>query len=605
LKHQWISSLSLLIAERVAFTKFYSGIRRKKGFSAAATMLNFEECRRYEEKVLHLVTLLQEEQIKLLHDRKAANIAGIAVFNRALFVIAVSLIILLMLIALTVRYNARLKQRIATKSEELTSIIERITDGFIVLDKDFRCTYANKRIGEMTKRDPSSLLGKNIWGQFPDQIGSVTYNSFNQAIQEQRYCSHIDFNQPLDLWQENHIYPSPDGLSIFVRDITLQKRAEEKLIHSERMYKAIASNIPGSVICLLDMEQRYFLIEGDILEKLGYSKETLLGKRLEEVVPLQRYDDVKHNFTRVFQGETFSIESRVGQFDLSTRYVPLKDEDKKIYAIMLVVIDITELKKAERNVSELNTSLERKISERTHQLAFANKELEAFSYSVAHDLRTPLRAVAGYSTMLIEDYGNQFDDEGRRLLQGLQYHNRKMSNLIDDLLTFSRLGKKEINKSAVDMNGLTESVLSEIGTSSIKIVIDELHPSTADTTLLKQVMINILSNAVKYSSKSAEPTIEISSKREEGMIIYSVRDNGVGFDMKYADKLFGVFQRLHSDEEFDGTGVGLAIVQRIVKRHGGNVWAQAVLGHGATFFFSLPENPSAEILLELENHISL
>jgi len=401
---QRIDSLSFLITERVTFTKFYSGIRREQGFTAAAPLLTFEESRQYEDKVLHLVTILQQKETTLLIERKEATNKSITAFNQILFVIFGSLIVLSISISLGIRHNSRLKQKIKIKSEELSVIIERITDGFIVLDKDFYCIYANKRIGEMIKRSSESLLGKYIWDEFPDQIGSATYNSFYKAIKEQRYCSHIDFNLPLDLWQENHIYPSPDGLSVFVRDITLQKRAEEKLIKSERMYKAIASSIPGSVICLLDTEQRYFLIEGDILEKLGYSKKALLGKKLQDVVSQHRYREIKPDIERVFRGEIFSTESRLGEFDLNTRFVPLKDENKNVYAVMLVVIDITDLKKAERSISELNVGLERRIDERTHQLASANKELEAFSYSVAHDLRTPLRAVAGYSTMLVEDY---------------------------------------------------------------------------------------------------------------------------------------------------------------------------------------------------------
>jgi light-regulated signal transduction histidine kinase (bacteriophytochrome) len=249
----------------------------------------------------------------------------------------------------------------------------------------------------------------------------------------------------------------------------------------------------------------------------------------------------------------------------------------------------SELETAYQSITELNAGLEGKIASRTVELELANKELEAFSYSVAHDLRTPLRAVAGYSTMLKEDYHDKLDDEGKRLLAELQFNNKKMADLIDDLLTFSRLGRKPVSKSLVDMEQLVISAQSDLSLQPSKIVTKNLHPAFADASLIRNVMTNLISNAVKYSSKNKNAVVEIFSERKEGTIIYSVRDNGVGFDMAYAGKLFGVFQRLHSDDEFHGTGVGLAIVQRIVTRHGGSVWAQAKVNEGATFSFSLPE----------------
>lgn len=378
-------------------------------------------------------------------------------------------------------------------------------------------------------------------------------------------------------------------------DITLQKEAEEKLIRNERIYKAVASNIPGSVICLLDPAYRYFLVEGDILEKLGFSKGMLIGKKPDDILPEDQYSKFKDELERAFRGEVFSVETKRLDYILLSRYVPLKDDAKNIYAVMIIVLDITDLKKAENHIAELNAGLEKKINERTQQLESANKELEAFSYSVAHDLRTPLRAVAGYSTMIAEDYTDKLDAEGKRLLKELQYNTEKMGKLIDDLLTFSRLGRKPITKSTVDMRAVIASVQEDIGWHDAKIIMHNLHPIVADASLIRHVMVNLLSNAVKYSSKAKVPCVEISSEHNDHAVTYSVRDNGVGFDMEYAGKLFGVFQRLHPDEEFDGTGVGLAIVQRIVTRHGGKVWAQAKVNEGATFYFTIPDEDTHNI----------
>jgi PAS domain S-box-containing protein len=373
------------------------------------------------------------------------------------------------------------------------------------------------------------------------------------------------------------------------QDIDQRKKAAEKIEQSERIYKTIASSIPGTVITLFDSEFRYLLIEGDMLEKAGYTKGTLLGNKAQDVLSTERFAYVKSAYERVFKGESFSMETARQGHDFITHFVPLKNEHNEVYMAMSVGIDVTELKKAHHHISELNVGLEQKIKERTHELELANRELEAFSYSVAHDLRTPLRAVAGYSTILEEDYHDQFDAEGKRLLAELQFNNKKMGDLIDDLLTFSRLGRKPVSKSLIDMKVLITSVLNDMILHSVNVTTGTLHPIVGDAALIKQVMINLISNAVKYSSKRKDPRVEIFSEQKDKKVIYSVRDNGVGFDMKYAAKLFGVFQRLHSEEEFHGTGVGLAIVQRIITRHEGTVSTQAKINEGATFSFSLPD----------------
>jgi light-regulated signal transduction histidine kinase (bacteriophytochrome) len=238
-------------------------------------------------------------------------------------------------------------------------------------------------------------------------------------------------------------------------------------------------------------------------------------------------------------------------------------------------------------------NLDTKVKERTSQLERVNKELEAFSYSVSHDLRTPLRAVSGYSIMLKEDYDDKLDAEGKRIVGNIITNARMMGQLIDDLLAFSRLGKKELTSTKVDMQLLAISIVNELLQSDLekdyKINIGILPPIEADPGMIKQVLINLLSNAIKYSSKEARPEIEIGSEDEETRTIYYVKDNGVGFDMAYAGKLFGVFQRLHSQEEFEGTGVGLALVKRIIDKHNGEVWAEGKENIGATFYFSLPK----------------
>jgi len=241
--------------------------------------------------------------------------------------------------------------------------------------------------------------------------------------------------------------------------------------------------------------------------------------------------------------------------------------------------------RAARDVAQTRATLADELEE-------TNKELESFSYSVSHDLRAPLRAIIGFSRILEEDYGGNLDDEGRRLLSVIRESSQRMGELIDDLLELSRLGRKPLSTMAINMKRLADDVFKEIradGWRSHRFVLGSLPPVHGDATLVRQAWLNLLSNAAKFSSKREQPLIEVSGHENGAECVYCVRDNGAGFDMRYYDKLFGVFQRLHGADEFPGTGVGLAIVQRVVTRHGGRVWAEGKLGEGAAFYFSLPK----------------
>jgi signal transduction histidine kinase len=233
------------------------------------------------------------------------------------------------------------------------------------------------------------------------------------------------------------------------------------------------------------------------------------------------------------------------------------------------------------------------LKERTVQLEDMNKELESFSYSVSHDLRAPLRAISGYSKMIFRQHGDTFDENTRRQFNLIMDNARMMGQLIDDLLALARLGKEALSVSRLNMEDLTRDVWEELKANNpdrpIDLKIDHVPPGRGDRSLIKQVLVNILSNAIKFTRIREVPRIEVGGYREEKGNVYYVRDNGVGFDMQYHHKLFGVFQRLHGVAEYEGTGVGLAIVQRIIQRHGGRVWAESEVDKGATFYFSLPQ----------------
>jgi light-regulated signal transduction histidine kinase (bacteriophytochrome) len=242
------------------------------------------------------------------------------------------------------------------------------------------------------------------------------------------------------------------------------------------------------------------------------------------------------------------------------------------------------LEKLKRHAEEL----ELRVQQRTAELEVTNKELESFSYSVSHDLRAPLRAVDGYARMLEEDYAAALDGEGRRLLGVVRASSARMGQLIDDLLAFSRLGRREPARQPLDMAALVREVVDELGAGAAQVAITDLPAAKADPSLIKQVWINLVGNALKYSGKRQDARVDIGGAEDPEEQLYWVRDNGVGFDPRYQAKLFGVFQRLHKAEEFPGTGVGLAIVHRVVTRHGGRVWAESKPGEGACFYFALP-----------------
>jgi PAS domain S-box-containing protein len=303
---------------------------------------------------------------------------------------------------------------------------------------------------------------------------------------------------------------------------------------------------------------------------------------------------------RILRGQHLhDLELRVHRIGTDARrifnYGGTLVQDANGHPLMAIVTlnDITERKESEEEIRQLNVDLERRVERRTAELEAANKELEAFSYSVSHDLRAPLRAVDGFSQAVLEDYGAQLPKEGRHYLQTIREGAQRMGVLIDDLLTFSRLSRLPLNKAPVNMGKLAREAFEELkgqqNGRKIDIRIGDLAPCEGDPALLKQVWMNLISNAIKYTRKRDAAIVDVGSREEKNENVYFVCDNGAGFDMRYANKLFGVFQRLHRADEFEGTGVGLAIVQRVIHRHGGRVWVEAAVDRGASFYFTMRE----------------
>ncbi len=297
-------------------------------------------------------------------------------------------------------------------------------------------------------------------------------------------------------------------------------------------------------------------------------------------------------------------EQKVSDFELTARARDGKetavsynattfyDRDRRLQGVYSAARDVTERKKTEETLLALKNELESRVHQRTAELEVANKELEAFTYSVSHDLRAPLRAIDGFSRKVVMGYADKLDDEGRRLLQVVRDNAQKMGKLIDDLLAFSRMGRREIALQPLDMNAIVEGVAGELRAAepqrAIEFAFSPMPRAWGDAAMLRQVWLNLIANAIKFSGRRQVARIEIGGRVEGKEVEYWVKDNGAGFDMQYADKLFGVFQRLHRQDEFEGTGVGLAIAQRVLHRHKGRIWGEGKPDAGATFRFALP-----------------
>src|SRR5450631_1570088 len=304
-------------------------------------------------------------------------------------------------------------------------------------------------------------------------------------------------------------------------------------------------------------------------------------------------------------------EKRAAELIIANNELAYQNEEKEKRAEELLIAN-RELKQAEVDIHKLNEELEQKVIERTFQLESVNnelesvnKELESFSYSVSHDLRAPIRAINAYTKILVEDYSGKIDTDGAKILYSIMRNSKKMGELIDDLLAFSKLGRKQVTVSEINMATLVNLVREELLFDDGEIIpefnVGALPPAKGDQSLIKQVWINLISNAIKYSKYKPKIHITIGGYEKDNHVVYYVKDDGAGFDMQYYDKLFGVFQRLHSQEEFEGTGIGLAIVQKIVNRHSGTVWAESTLNEGACFYFSLPAVKTAVQLINLHN----
>ncbi|MCU7497457.1 MAG: PAS domain S-box protein [Ignavibacteria bacterium] len=448
----------------------------------------------------------------------------------------------------------------------------------------------------------------------------------------------------VEILSNNITFGSKEARLVLANDITEKKAALEALQDSEKRFRSLFEYSPISIweedfsiiknhIDLLkttgvtDFKDYLEMYPDEIRQSIEMVRVLDVNEATLELFEAEKKEDITGAFPRIAEEEDYRVqrESIIAisegktKFEIDSVLRTLKGKEvhthirwnvaegfEQTYAKVLVTIeDITELKKTEEalrisnhELNKLNEELEERVKKRTEQLEAANKELEAFSYSVSHDLKAPLRAIDGFSQILLDDFGPEFNPEAKRFLNIISKNAGQMEQLIEDLLAFSKIYNREKNEVLINMNSLvasiTEQFIKDNSGRKILFTIRELPESTGDRPMLQQVWINLVSNAVKFTKDRDEALIEIGGEKRGNEVVYYIKDNGTGFNMEYAYKLFGVFQRLHPSSEFEGTGVGLAIVQRILRRHEGNIWAEAEAGKGATFYFSLPIRKSGQ-----------
>jgi PAS domain S-box-containing protein len=502
------------------------------------------------------------------------------------------------------RLNAELDNRIAERTAELSDYKYALDQSSIVAITDQKgiIRHVNNNFCRISGYSSQELIGQdhriiNSGYHSKEYIRNLWVTIANGGIWKGELKN--EAKDGSTYWVDTTIVPflNSEGKPIqyvaIRADITERKKAEE-----QQSLLASIINSSDEAIFSIDLHGKVTSWNRGANALFGYSLPEMLGKEVTVLIePGRRHEEdlliekiIRKENVEHYETERIRKDGAVIQVSLNV--APITNAEGKVIGASKIARNITELKKAQQHIIELNINLEQKVIERTEQLGIINRELEAFTYSVSHDLRAPLRIIDGFADMLVTDHSDRLDGEGRRLLGIIMANASRMGRLIDDLLNLSHLGRKEIATTAVDMDRLVRSAIDEqlavyAGTAA-KITTDPLLPGYCDQNLILQVWGNFISNSLKYSAKEKEPAIHIWSYRSGSSIVYAVRDNGVGFDMKYADKLFGVFQRLHKATDYEGTGVGLALVQRIVVKHGGKVWAESRPGEGATFCFSLP-----------------
>ncbi len=486
-------------------------------------------------------------------------------------------------------------------SENFQLVLESSPIAILLVNKEGKITYSNKQTETLFQYLPGELIGKSLEILIPEK-----YSKSHQK-------HHKDFflnPKPRIIGKRTDLYGlskngneialeiglnpinSEGGFSVLVtmQDITERIRSQEELSKAEKRYRTTLDYMMEG-FQIISNDFRYLYINNAAAAQGRKTKDELIGNTMMEIYPgieksemFAKLESCLKNHLHLTMENEFIYENGDREwFLLNMEPIP--------EGILILSKDITREKQTEDELKSYRENLEELVIKRTSQLDEANKELESFSYSVSHDLRAPLRHITGFVQILQKNISSLLDDKNQKYFSYIIESTKRMGMLIDDLLSFSRMAQSEMNLSKLNLNNIIKETIldlkDEINERNITWKISNMPEVLGDPSMLKQAYLNLISNAVKYTSHIDEPVIEIGVEAKQNEYIFSIKDNGAGFDPKYIDKLFGVFQRLHSSAEFEGTGIGLANVKRIINRHGGRVWANGQVNQGATFYFTL------------------
>jgi len=516
-----------------------------------------------------------------------------------------------LMMAMDITERKRMEEALRYERKLLRLLIDNVPDLMYTKDTACRKTLANlAEVRHLGAKSEAEILGKDDFALHPRELAEGFFADDQSVLQtgqplinKEEYMINENGQKS---WLLTSKLPLQDergqiiGLVGIGRDITERRRMEETLRYEHKLLRLLIDNIPDTIYTK-DTACRKTLANLAEVRHLGAKSEAeVLGKDDFAFHPMELAegffaDDqyVIETGQPLLNKEEYVLDEKGRKTWLLTSKLPLRDESGKIIGLVGIGHDITERKETEERIKRLNEELEDRVIKRTVELEAANKELEAFSYSVSHDLGAPLRHASGYVDLLMKRCKPALSEKGQHYLDAIADSVHQMGTLINDLLQFSRTGRTEMRQSISDMNEIVHEVLDSLSRYNsirrIEWIIGKLPSVFCDRPMLKLVWMNLLSNAVKFTRTRECATIEIGVQEDNKEFVFFVRDNGVGFDMRYAQKLFGVFQRLHSVEEFEGTGIGLANVRRIISRHEGRTWAEAETEKGATFYFTLPK----------------
>jgi PAS domain S-box-containing protein len=482
-----------------------------------------------------------------------------------------------------------------------SEILESIQDAFFALDGQLRFTYVNREAEKLWNRSRGELVGQGLTEAFPLAAGTPFHMMLCRAMSQRQAVHEEVFSLVLKQWIDAVAYPTDTmGLSVYIRNITERKNVEDRLV----MLSRAVEQSPASIM-ITDFSGTIEYVNEKFIRLTGYRREEVIGQNPRILKSGERPREEYAGMWKTllaggeWRGEFHNKKKNGDLFWEYASISAIKDKDGNVRHFLAIKEDITARKKGEEEIRRLNEELEERVQGRTEELRRANHELESFSYSVSHDLKAPLRLISGFADLLRQDGSGNLSEKQRQHLELILKNTEHMNQLINSLLVFSRIARQVPQLVPVDVEALARLVVEQqrqdAGSHVPIVEIGFLPPVTADPVLLRQVFANLIGNAFKFTRTTRDAHIEIGGEVKGNEKLYFVRDNGVGFPSSKKERLFQVFHRLHNQSEFEGTGIGLANVRKIVERHGGRVWAEGDEGRGASFFFTLPGEPTPGI----------